>query len=558
MNDLRPTVGLNPFAATWNAYEAVSHNIDGTQKNILNVFDYGAKNDGSTDDAAAIQAALTAANAQGGGSVWIPGTGVPFLVGTGLTIGANCSLYGDGMSSVLRAKNSANITILSLLSNTNAYVAVRDLYIDGNKTNQSSGKGIYFDNSGAATDSHITISNVLVANTKNDGVTLINTVRGMGAAMSNVYSYFCDGNGFLIQGSDGTFNNCVSEKAGLAGWQIGGTAAATHLTNCTGADAGQITPGSGHGFVFLSGRISAAGCFAQDNSAHGFWIRNNDTLLSGCMADSNSFANSSFQGSGFYVETSTLRTNLTGCHSLDRQGGSATQKYGYYLNGTSENVTMTACTGSGNISGLVHNASSGVNNWAGITTQDVARTVEQTQKATSVLAQNMNRVNAFSDLTGLTSTDLRLCGFVTLQGGVTYTSITFISGATAGATLANQWFALYDTSGNPLCFTADDTSTAWATATAKTLAISFNSAGSSAVTYTPSVDTKAWVGVMIAASTVPSLIGALLQPGMAPVLPLLGCNAIASLSTVASAVSAGQISVGGLVGSTKVPYAHLI
>lgn len=76
-----------------------------------NVLDYGADPSGVADSTAAINAALTAAVAAGGGEVYIPaGT---YLVNGRVDInGSNLRIYGDGTSSVLRKTPTA--THLSL------------------------------------------------------------------------------------------------------------------------------------------------------------------------------------------------------------------------------------------------------------------------------------------------------------------------------------------------------------------------------------------------------------------------------------------------------------
>src|SRR4051812_3187548 len=60
---------------------------------------------------------------------------------------------------------------------------------------------------------------------------------------------------------------------------------------------------------------------------------------------------------------------------------------------------------------------------------------------------------------------------ISLPGGFVVTSITFVSGTTAGATLTHQWFALANSSLKIVAATSDDTSTAWGASTAKTLSI---------------------------------------------------------------------------------------
>jgi hypothetical protein len=67
------------------------------------VANYGATGNGSTDDSAAINAALAAANINGGGQVWVPcGT---YAIGSTLVIGANTWLHLDQGAVIKRIAN---------------------------------------------------------------------------------------------------------------------------------------------------------------------------------------------------------------------------------------------------------------------------------------------------------------------------------------------------------------------------------------------------------------------------------------------------------------------
>lgn len=70
---------------------------------IYNVMDYGAVGDGETDDTEAIQKALDAASANGGGTVRLPAR--HFMIETHLTIPANTTLEGIWESSMYRIHN---------------------------------------------------------------------------------------------------------------------------------------------------------------------------------------------------------------------------------------------------------------------------------------------------------------------------------------------------------------------------------------------------------------------------------------------------------------------
>lgn len=85
------------FGATAPAADAVT-----TTNDYFSVLFYGATGNGTTDDTAAVQAAITAAQTQGG-TVYFP-AGKYLLKGTGtqlLLVSSQVRLLGDGNSSYL-------------------------------------------------------------------------------------------------------------------------------------------------------------------------------------------------------------------------------------------------------------------------------------------------------------------------------------------------------------------------------------------------------------------------------------------------------------------------
>jgi hypothetical protein len=123
---------------------------------------------------------------------------------------------------------------------------------------------------------------------------------------------------------------------------------------------------------------------------------------------------------------------------------------------------------------------------------------------TGVLRANLRRAECGGNLAALT-TQVMTSVALPLQAGDVVTNLTFMSGATAAGTPTNWWFALYDTSATPalIAQSADQTSTAWAADTAKTLALS--------APYTVPTTGIYYAAVMVKATTVPTLIGASLQ-----------------------------------------------
>lgn len=118
----------------------------------------------------------------------------------------------------------------------------------------------------------------------------------------------------------------------------------------------------------------------------------------------------------------------------------------------------------------------------------------------TILRESFPRWACTTDLTAPT-TQVMTTVAVPLQAGDVITSITFKSGATAADTPTNWWFALYSSASTPalLAQTADQTTTAWAANTAKTVALA-----------TPQLITDPGVyyaAFMMKATTVTTLLG---------------------------------------------------
>ena len=114
---------------------------------------------------------------------------------------------------------------------------------------------------------------------------------------------------------------------------------------------------------------------------------------------------------------------------------------------------------------------------------------------------NMPRNVVAGNLSALT-TQVMLSTAIYLYAGDVVTNLTFLSGGTAANTPTNWWFALYDTASTPalIAQTADQTSTAWAANTPKTLALS--------APYTVTTSGLHYASVMVKATAVPTLAGA--------------------------------------------------
>src|SRR6266496_945352 len=135
---------------------------------LYDVKAYGATGDGVTNDQAAIQAAITAAVAAGGGVVLFP-PGV-YIVNTSLSIKDNIVLQGAGReaTTIKGASSIANAVILGSSGDTVSNATVCDLTVDGNAgVTTGNLRGIQ-----VTSGSRLTIAGVRVFNTRDSGINL--------------------------------------------------------------------------------------------------------------------------------------------------------------------------------------------------------------------------------------------------------------------------------------------------------------------------------------------------------------------------------------------------
>lgn len=155
--------------------------------------------------------------------------------------------------------------------------------------------------------------------------------------------------------------------------------------------------------------------------------------------------------------------------------------------------------------------------------------------ATGTVAETIPRSIGGTNVAALTSGTLLLMA-VYLRAGQRVANISFCSGTTAAGTPTNQFFALYDINRNLLAQSANATTAAWAANTIKTLAMT--------ASYTATTTGLYYVGVMVSATTVPSLAGlAANNAAFHAAAPILVGNSTTGLTTTlpnpAAAITAG-------------------
>lgn len=119
-----------------------------------------------------------------------------------------------------------------------------------------------------------------------------------------------------------------------------------------------------------------------------------------------------------------------------------------------------------------------------------------------------------------------------LPAGITISSISFWSATTAGATLTNQLFGLYDINLNLLRSSVNDGATAWAANSRKTLALTSS--------FTTTYSGLYYLGIMVAGTTVPTIKGNTAKVGgqLSAGAPSMGGTSTTGLTTALPATAA--------------------
>lgn len=165
----------------------------------------------------------------------------------------------------------------------------------------------------------------------------------------------------------------------------------------------------------------------------------------------------------------------------------------------------------------------------------------------ATIAETIFRRDATTDLSALT-TQVMLSAGIALQAGDVVSNLTFISGATAAGTPTNWWFALFSNAATPalLAQTADQTTTAWAANTIKTVAL--------ATAQTITVPGIYFAAIMMKATTPVSLVGKAVQNAVVAGAVLTGFSILAQTSGSALTTTAPS-TIASPTTVANIPYA---
>lgn len=237
------------------------------------------------------------------------------------------------------------------------------------------------------------------------------------------------------------------------------------------------------------------------------------------------------------------------------QKNDGTNKPGYMVHWTANatNCSIRAIRGGVYATGFVQDLGTGNSYFvAGLAPKHSAWQPAVTNAAAvnQAIAENLGRDQVLTSAlaNAPTSGTMLLVGNLVLPARRTITNIMFVSGTTALAGGTNQWFCLVTFDLKIIAVTVNDVA-AWAASTKKMLALN--------PAFTPDIDTPCWAGIVVIATTVPTLTGVNLGNTPGPLVndvPVMSGNSSAGLTTplaVGTSVSAPAS------GANTLPYVRV-
>jgi len=251
-------------------------------------------------------------------------------------------LEGDGIGTKITLANGSNLNMIEMTGSGKNFQVVRNLYLHGNRDNNTIGHGIYMNHAYAGgSDAHAKVEHCWIRETAQDGIRIAPNSDSAPhdtreAELINVTVTKAGRDAFAIGSSDHKIYGCIAEQPYECGFNL--MESQHQLTLCKAFGAGDQNGGGNYpGFGVYSIRTQLTNCQAQDNYGVGFEFTRENCVATGCQADSNC---QSVTGAGFWLNVNASFNELVGCVAFDRfVGGERRQEYGLRIgSGCTTNV----------------------------------------------------------------------------------------------------------------------------------------------------------------------------------------------------------------------------
>lgn len=288
----------------------------------------------------------------------------------------------------------------------------------------------------------------------------------------------------LIDVEDYTVDEVVARGCGATAVSTLGTRRGRIRAHVNGATGAGITVDSRSTPAASATDVTLEGCSVTGVTANGIHIWDGNNVV---VDDCDTYA---LTGYGVQVSTNTNNPVFRNCRSRDTT-----------LAGLNVTSTVTNVKRYGNTFGSVVDAS---------TTSSDTSPFDSGFGALEDAMRPPGRYETTSRLRCGTASSTMSSGVlylvpIWLPKGAVISSISFATGGTGVGTPTNYWFTLHNSARVALARTADQTTTAWASGTVKTLNIAQATAGT-ASSYTTTYTGLHYLGIMIKATTMPTIV----------------------------------------------------
>ena len=257
---------------------------------VVNVKDFGTKGDGVTDDTEAIKAAMVYAQTLHGlhsnrrkSVVYFP-NGV-YIIGEPLVIKWNMVIQGEHHNqTIIRAKANAKLSEM-VDTRGSMYGAIRNIFLDGNRTNQGAYYGLRVQGSDRYHNVAFTINTLKAENFMTTGVAFLSPCYGLRVFSVEVRN--CGEYGIYDSSTDAKIMLVGAWECGKAGLYVRG--ANNHYNIGKFSYNGSLGDYTTANVILEYGtRNTFSGIDAQDGKANGFIIKDTfDTVITNFNADCN-------------------------------------------------------------------------------------------------------------------------------------------------------------------------------------------------------------------------------------------------------------------------------